>query len=98
MRADFTAASMSTLGGLGDLGQNFGRRGVAAGEGLAGLGEGASDEAAEAAAVAVEPGVGFGGALGGGAVVHGLEDVADVHRGLRRWFCSGVSTLDGSGK
>ena len=57
--------------------EHFAGGGVAGFEGLPRFGECAVNEMAEAVALIDEPGKGFGGAFGGGAVIHRFENLFD---------------------
>jgi hypothetical protein len=69
---------------LGDLGQRLAGGGVLRGEGLARAGEAAVDEMPEDGSPVGDPGADLGVAFGGGAVFHGVEDLAGGHPDRRR--------------
>ncbi len=67
---------------LRERGQNFARGRIAAVKTCSRIGEGAADEMAEARALIDDPCQRVPGAFGGGAILHGLEDLLDGHSGL----------------
>ena len=76
------------LGALGDISEDLAIGGIAALEYLTHRGHGAVNEMAKAAALIHDPRQRFGGVLGGGAIVHGRENIGYGHLcGLwfRRW-------------
>jgi hypothetical protein len=66
-------------GALRDLGKGVAGRGVFRGEGLPRAREAAVDEMTEGGALGGDPGADLGVAFGGGAVIHGVEDLAGCH-------------------